>query len=137
MVRTKLFRALEGAEHLCFILPIRERSRCYDVYAPLGWRIRKRAKMNTSVGFSWDGEHVKDKILTGEDFTYKQPYWVLPELGGLFSRRWERYQAINDWCCKTFGASTDAWNNPRWSASNRKYWFKYEKDRTLFVLRWS
>lgn len=92
---------------------------------------------STAQVFSWHGEDTKDRIITGEDFTYKQPYWVQPELGGLFSKRYDRYQEINDWCNKTFGASTEAWNNPRWSASNRKYWFKYEKDRMLFVLRWS
>lgn len=87
--------------------------------------------------FNWSTETKPDELHIGYDPTYNQPYWVQPELGGLFSRRHERYQEINDWCNQTFGASTEGWNNPRWSASNRKYWFKYEKDRTLFVMKWS
>lgn len=137
MVSAKLHRPMEESEPSRTVLPIRKRLRCDDVHAPLGRCVRKRAKMTTQQVYSWFGEDTKDKLLTGEDFTYKQPYWAQPELGGLFSSRWKRYTAINEWCCKTFGESNDAWKNPRWSASDRKYWFKYEKDRMLFVLRWS
>ena len=87
--------------------------------------------------FNWSTETKPDELIIGYESKYNQPYWVQPELGGLFSRRQKRYEEIYQWCEKTFGASTEAWKNPRWSASNRKYWFKYEKDRTMFVMRWS
>ena len=79
----------------------------------------------------------KDQMTIGYSPEYNQPYWAEPTLGGPFSRRHKKYQEIHDWAIKTFGDSNDKWNNPRWSASNRKYWFKYEKDRTLFVMKWS
>ena len=87
--------------------------------------------------FLWDGSNRADTISIGENFTYEQPYWVELDLGGPFHERINRYQDVHAWVEKTFGAHTKGWNNPRWSASNRKYWFKNKKDRTLFVMRWS
>lgn len=79
----------------------------------------------------------KDSVNVGYSPEYEQPYWAEPIAGGIFSRRQQRYADIDEWVRKTFGDSNEGWKNPRWSASNRKYWFKYEKDRTLFVMRWS
>ena len=95
--------------------------------------------MTTSVDSIFDmyNKDKKDQVLIGYSPEYDQPYWAQPELGGLFSRRQQRYEEIDEWVKKTFGESNEGWKNPRWSASNRKYWFKYEKDRTLFVMRWS
>lgn len=46
---------------------------------------------------------------------------------------------IYDWCCGQFGNRNNSYNNPRWIASHWKetFWFKYEKDRDWFILRWS
>lgn len=95
--------------------------------------------MTSSTGsiFDLSGRNRKDKLTIGEDFTYDQPYWAEPDLGGDWEYRHERYQEIHEWTSNTFGRHTLAWNNPRWSASNRRYWFKNEKDRTMFVLKWS
>jgi hypothetical protein len=46
------------------------------------------------------------------------------------------------WCLKTFGPSDDVWdfktcNVGRWYANDRKFWFRNEQDRTLFILKWS
>ena len=42
------------------------------------------------------------------------------------------------WVEQTFGAKNlTEWGTGRWQASNNKYYFKYESDRTLFILRWS
>ena len=87
--------------------------------------------------FSWDASDRPDTVSIGENFDYVQPYWAEVSLGGPVSSRFERYQEIHAWAEKTFGAHTKEWNNPRWVASNRKYWFKHKKDRTMFVLRWS
>ena len=77
-----------------------------------------------------------NKIEIGYAPEYEQPYWV--ELNLPLSRdSYDEYTKVHAWVNEKVGAKNPAWNNPRWSASNRKYWFKYEKDRTLFVLRWS
>lgn len=78
---------------------------------------------------------LRKKIDLGYAPEYDQPYWVELNLSGM--RSYEEYAKVHEWVNDKFGHKTDSWNNPRWSASNRKYWFKYEKDRTLFVLRWS
>jgi hypothetical protein len=49
---------------------------------------------------------------------------------------------METWCIKTFGSSTDVWdfkmdNVGRWYANDRKFWFRNEQDRTLFILKWS
>lgn len=78
---------------------------------------------------------LRKRIDLGYAPEYDQPYWVELNLSGM--RSYEEYTKVHEWVNDKFGRKTDSWNNPRWSASNRKYWFKYEKDRTLFVLRWS
>jgi hypothetical protein len=48
-------------------------------------------------------------------------------------------EEVYKWCCEQFGDRNDRYNNPRWDANYFKhtYWFKFEKDRDWFVLRWS
>jgi hypothetical protein len=44
------------------------------------------------------------------------------------------------WMIETFGptAHDGVWTpNMRWYANNAKFWFRNEKDRTMFILRWS
>ncbi len=44
------------------------------------------------------------------------------------------------WMVTTFGPTTldGAWTpNQRWYANNAKFWFRDQKDRDWFVLRWS
>ena len=51
-----------------------------------------------------------------------------------------RWDDMTEWMVKTFGPS--AWNgvwtpDQRWYANNAKFWFRDEKDLTIFILRWS
>ena len=51
-----------------------------------------------------------------------------------------RWDDMTEWMVKTFGPS--AWNgvwtpDQRWYANNAKFWFRNEKDLTMFILRWS
>lgn len=45
------------------------------------------------------------------------------------------------WMVETFGALDDSMGvftpNQRWYANNAKFWFRDQKDRDWFVLRWS
>ena len=85
----------------------------------------------------WDGSETKDRF-EKETVEGDQPYRVRVRLGGLFSQRLDREQKIKDWCNEKFGASTKTWRNPRWSyQSGGLYYFKYEKDMALFLLKWS
>lgn len=78
---------------------------------------------------------------TGENYNKaRAEFWVSPAYDpGL---PWEdmvnRNRQINEWCEEVYGAKGD-WSDPhcRWHASNRKYIFHNEEDRTMFILRWS
>lgn len=51
-----------------------------------------------------------------------------------------KWNEMMDWMVKTFGPSAcdGVWTpNMRWYANNAKFWFRNEKDLTLFILRWS
>ena len=51
--------------------------------------------------------------------------------------RWNEMMA---WMVSTFGPSAEngVWTpNMRWYANNSKFWFREEKDLTMFILRWS
>jgi len=51
--------------------------------------------------------------------------------------RWDEMMA---WMVDTFGPSAvdGVWTpDQRWYANNAKFWFREEKDLTMFILRWS
>ena len=55
------------------------------------------------------------------------------------SNSWQ-WNEMMDWMIKTFGPSAcdGVWTpNMRWYANNAKFWFRNEKDLTMFILRWS
>jgi hypothetical protein len=61
------------------------------------------------------------------------PYWVQPRYYNVT----EMYN-MDLWVRATFGDTTWAdIDKGRWVGSDRKYWFRNEGDRTLFVLKWS
>jgi hypothetical protein len=50
------------------------------------------------------------------------------------------WNEMMEWMVETFGPSADdgVWTpGMRWYANNAKFWFRNEKDLTLFLLRWS
>lgn len=51
-----------------------------------------------------------------------------------------QWNEMMDWMVNTFGPSAvdGVWTpNMRWYANNETFWFRNEKDRTMFILRWS
>ena len=59
------------------------------------------------------------------------PYWVQPQYYSIT----EMYN-IELWVRETFGDIFWA-DEGRWVGSDRKYWFRKESDRTLFLLKWA
>ena len=50
------------------------------------------------------------------------------------------WNEMMEWMIATFGptAHDGVWTpNMRWYANNAKFWFRNEKDLTMFILRWS
>ena len=73
-------------------------------------------------------------------------YIVQPNMGGVFSKRKLIWEEMDEWCTNTMGQGItgvrkvrgDAWEaDCRWLTNGGKFWFRQEKDRTMFVLRWS
>jgi hypothetical protein len=78
------------------------------------------------------------QLITSTGNVYGQNYiTVRPEGGGWLD--------METWCWETFGSpGSDMWgvDDPpipaaRWYNNNRKFWFRDEKDASMFILRWS
>ncbi len=79
---------------------------------------------------------VEDLILTENKISGAKYYCVQPQGGN--------WKDMEQWCTKTFGEAGEIWPNqdfvwpemPRWVQNNRKFWFRNESDRTMFVMKW-
>jgi hypothetical protein len=79
-------------------------------------------------------------MLLGHGTVYGEQYYTVAP--PMFTVTWRKMAA---WCEATFGESTGSmWHNnlapgsgERWYQNNAKFWFREEKDLTLFLLRWS
>jgi len=63
-------------------------------------------------------------------------YWVKPAWS---LTNWDYNASIYDWCVNKFGKPE--WNvskgYSRWTGSDGKFYFRDERDRTMFILKWS
>jgi hypothetical protein len=82
---------------------------------------------------------VSDLVLS-EGKVYGSRYYCVEPVGG-------NWLEMEKWCLQTCGESTGSiWAeekykhaaNPgeRWYGNNRKFWFRDEQDRMMFVLKW-
>jgi hypothetical protein len=73
------------------------------------------------------------RIETGHaDNQPRWPYWVRPV--NYSHKEWDE---IENWVVTTFGNGDWMTEHGIWVGSDCKYWFRYERDRTMFLLRWS
>jgi hypothetical protein len=71
-------------------------------------------------------------------------YWTVHpviswDLGGDWGNV-DSWQAMMEWCIETFGPgpADGVWTpGARWYANSAKFWFRDEKDRAWFILRWT
>lgn len=76
-------------------------------------------------------------IVLAEGTIYGSRYYTAEPIGG-------NWREMETWCYETFGNAGDKlWGEPkapepaqRWYMNNRKFWFRKEADRTLFVMKW-
>ena len=76
-------------------------------------------------------------IVLAEGTIYGARYYTAEPVGG----NWREMEA---WCYETFGNAGDKiWGEPkapepaqRWYMNNRKFWFRDELDRMVFILKW-
>jgi hypothetical protein len=81
---------------------------------------------------------ISDLILS-EGTVYGSRYFCVEPIGG-------SWFDMETWCLDTFGDTGSIWQetksltpepHKRWYANNRKFWFRNEKDRNWFIVRWS
>jgi hypothetical protein len=91
------------------------------------------AKWVTELADQWITELNMKRLETGyADNQPKWPYWVRP-----YNYDEQDWYDIDKWLLDTMGDSNWFKEDARWVGSDRKYWFRDERDRTLFILRWS
>ncbi len=79
---------------------------------------------------------IEDLVL-GEQPVHGARYYTVEPIGG----SWPEMEA---WCRATFGEPGDMWESndwcwpesARWLQNNRKFWFRNERDRDWFIIKW-
>ena len=78
------------------------------------------------------------QMICNEGQVYGAQYYTVEPIGG----NWVEMEA---WCFETYGETSSIWEETknltptplkRWYMNNRKFWFREEADRTMFILRW-
>jgi len=87
----------------------------------------------------WEDLHARpvEDIKLSEGTVYGARYYTAEPVGGnwLEMETW-CYQAFGDDSCPIWGEKTAPEPAQRWYKNNRKFWFRSEADRTMFVLKW-
>jgi len=84
-----------------------------------------------------NSQPISDLILS-EGTVYGARYYCVEPVGG-------SWLDMEVWCTRTFGDPGDKiWDSGpaplparRWYMNNRKFWFRTEKDRNWFIMKWS
>lgn len=82
---------------------------------------------------------VEDLVLS-DNKVHGAKYYCVEPVGG-------SWLDMEVWCTRTYGEAGELWpvsgeddfgwpECSRWYMNNRKFWFRNEKDRTLFILKW-
>ena len=127
---------------------------CSEVFLPGGWkkgemmvlmagRSTGKSMLNQAFGRLYQdilNRPVEELVLDESRFCGSRFYTVEP-IGG-------NWLEMEVWCTKTFGEAAEIWDVKsaneefmwpvfgRWYKNNRKFWFRNERDRTMFILRW-
>ena len=81
-----------------------------------------------------NSQPVSDLVLS-EGRVYGSRYYCVEPVGG-------NWMEMESWCLNTYGNCGSAWDkttepNSRWYMNDRKFWFREEKDRNWFIMKWS
>jgi hypothetical protein len=85
-----------------------------------------------------------EELVLGQSTYMDTQYYTVEPIGG-------NWLAMETWCVDTFGDRSNVWDitssypdeqlawreRGRWYANDRRFWFLNERDRTVFILRWS
>jgi hypothetical protein len=87
----------------------------------------------------WDDIHNRpvEELKLSEGTVYGSRYYCIEPVGGSWAK-------MELWCMQAFGETTGSiWAEEkapdpaqRWYMNNRKFWFRDDADRLMFVLKW-
>jgi hypothetical protein len=83
---------------------------------------------------------MKPELILAESTVYGLPYFVIYVNGRTTYGDYSVWEEMIAWTTQTFGPTPKdgVWTpDARWYVNNARFWFKEEKDREWFVLRWS
>ena len=87
----------------------------------------------TDMATQWINEIDTKRLETGyADNQPKWPYWIRP-----YNYDEQEWYDMDKWLLATMGQNNWLTENARWVGSNQKYWFRDERDRTMFILKWA
>lgn len=75
------------------------------------------------------------EIVTAERRLQGSRFYTAEPIGG-------NWLEMETWVTEQFGPNSSVWDLPehlascRWIANDRRFWFRREEDRTLFLLKW-
>jgi hypothetical protein len=74
-----------------------------------------------------------ENLVISEGRVHGARYYCVEPIGG-------NWLNMEKWATETFGAVGSVWAldppSKRWYANDRKFWFRNEADRTMFILKW-
>ena len=84
-----------------------------------------------------------EELVLGKSTYMDTQYYTVEPIGG-------NWLDMETWCVDTFGDRSNVWDitasysdeqlawreRGRWYANDRKFWFRNESDRTMFILKW-
>jgi hypothetical protein len=77
-----------------------------------------------------------EELMLGDRRIHGSRFYTVEPVGG-------NWLEMDRWARETYGEPSTLWVSPddlvqcRWFANDRKFWFRKERDRTMFILKWS
>jgi len=77
-----------------------------------------------------------EELMLGDRRIHGSRFYTVEPVGG-------NWLEMDHWARETYGEPSTLWVSPddlvqcRWFANDRKFWFRKERDRTMFILKWS
>ena len=78
-----------------------------------------------------------EDLICSEGTVFGKRYYTVEPVGG-------NWIAMEKWCTETFGDPSSVWNAfkesdqlGRWYMNDRRFWFRNERDRNWFIMKWS
>ena len=82
----------------------------------------------------------KPELILGQGTAFDQTYYTIYVNGRTVYGDYSIWEDMIVWATETFGPTPKdgVWTpNARWYVNNARFWFKEERDREWFLLRWS